>query len=966
MSENLSLNRLKDSVKGEFYTDELHRMIYATDASVYRALPHAVVYPKDTADLQKLIAYANHHNMALTPRSAGTSLAGQCVSDGIIVDMSRHFTKILDFRPDEMTVKVEPGVIRDELNSDIAAQGLFFGPNTSTSNRCMLGGMTANNSSGSTSIKYGVTRDKVLEVDMVLSDGKEVVFRELSAEELDTKLKLDDREGEIYRFVIDTFSSKETRKNIKKAYPKPDIHRRNTGYAVDVLSEMHPFKPDGSPLNLAKVIAGSEGTLGIMTAITLQLDLLPPTEKYMIAAHFNSIEETCNAVVPLMKHNLYACEMMDKVILDCTKNNKSQLANRFFIKEDPAAILLLEICDTDKKGLNDQLKALLQTLETVTSSYANPVLEGEDIEKAFELRKAGLGLLGNMIGDAKAVACIEDTAVSIEDLSPYIKEFEQLMEAHGQKAVYYAHAGAGELHLRPILNLKEQSGVKEFREITTAVARLVKKYGGAMSGEHGEGRVRSEFISMLIGEQNYRLLEKLKYAFDPNNIFNPGKIVAPVAMDESLRYEVNREEPEIKTFMDFSDDQGILRAVEKCNGSGDCRKTERSNGTMCPSYHATKHEKDTTRARANALREVLTMPKNGNKFNSKELKQVLDLCLSCKACGSECPSNIDMASYKAEFLYQYQQANGSSLRDKLFAYNGKLNKLAALLPAGVNNRLIQKIISRTVGIAPQRKLPKIGSTNLEKLLERSLDPNKNYRKVILYVDEFSEYLDASIAEDAVCLLLALGYEPVFLKGESGRTYISKGFLAEARTCIDTLLKKVQEMDMPDSPVIGIEPSAILGFRDDFLKLASDKSLAKSLAKRAQTFEEFTAALFEAGGIDTSLFSPEKRTIRYHAHCHQKALSDIKSTFTMLSLPQNYTVTMINSGCCGMAGSFGYEKEHYDISMAIGEQRLFPAVRKSEKDVIIAANGNSCRHQISDGTGRTALHPITVLRNALRS
>lgn len=965
MKDILHNKPFSSQFKGEFYTDNLHRMIYATDASVYREIPEAIAYPKDKNDLKLLVKYALEHNTSLIPRTAGTSLAGQCVGAGIVVDLSRHFTRILNFDPDRETIRVQPGVIRDELNEEIADSGLFFGPNTSTSNRCMIGGMTANNSSGSTSIKYGVTRDKVLEVEMILSDGKEVTFGPLTATALEAKLNQDDREGEIYRFFMRELAGTEVRARIAEGYPKADIHRRNTGYAIDLLCLMQPFEEGGAPFNIAKLISGSEGTLGLITAITLKLDKQPPRERVMVAAHFNSVGDTCQAVKPLMEHPLYACEMMDNVILDCTKNNKSQAANRFFIKGAPKAILLLEICSETPEDLKARKDAILETLERDTGAYACPVLEGDEINRAFELRKAGLGLLGNIVGDHKAVACIEDTAVSIDDLSAYIREFEALMEAHGQEAVYYAHAGAGELHLRPILNLKKSAGVEQFRAITTEVAALVKKYGGAMSGEHGEGRVRSEFIAMFIGEANYLILEGVKRVFDPMGIFNPGKIVDPVAMDKSLRYEADREEPVIHSFMDFKDSQGLLKAVEKCNGSGDCRKTERSGGAMCPSYHATRDEKHTTRARANALREVLTNPSGGNNLASEDLKEVLDLCLSCKACSSECPSNIDMAAYKAEFLHQYQQVNGRTLRDRLFAYSGSLNRLGAKFPALVNHKLISLMITRFGGIAPQRRLPQIRRCNLEAYLEQERNGRDGGAKMILYIDEFSQYLDTDIAKDAITLFVRLGYAPVLLFGDSARTFISKGFLPEARKCVDKLLGKIEAMKTPDIPVVGIEPSAILGFRDDFLRIASDSQRATSIAGRSFTIEEFIAGEFHRGSITQEAFTSESRTVKYHAHCHQKALSDIRSTFDMLNIPENYKVSMINSGCCGMAGSFGYEKEHYEVSMKIGEQRLFPAVRKAHPDVVITANGNSCRHQIYDGTGRIAMHPVSVLRSALK-
>lgn len=965
MNENIDINLLKNRLKGDIYSDNLHRMIYATDASVYKEMPFAVAYPADKNDLKLLLDFCAENDIPMIPRAAGTSLAGQVVGKGIVVDISRHFTRVLELNVEEATVLVEPGVIRDELNASIRGEGLFFGPNTSTSNRCMLGGMTGNNSSGSTSIKYGVTRDKVLEVNILLSSGKEVVFKALDQVELEAKLTLDDQEGEIYRFFYNTLRDEEVRDRIHREFPKKEIHRRNTGYAIDGIANMQPFEKTGEPFNLAKLICGSEGTLGLITAIKLQLDPLPPAHSLMFAAHFKSIEQACKAVVPLMKHPLYSCEMMDKVILDCTLNNKSQAPNRFFIQDDPKAILLLELCADSEEALLKAVEGMRDCLKEETEAYAYPELRGEDIEKAFELRKAGLGLLGNIVGDNKAVACIEDTAVSIDDLSAYITEFEALMKDFGQEAVYYAHAGAGELHLRPILNLKKAEGVAQFRAITEAVARLVKKYGGAMSGEHGEGRVRSEFIKMMIGEENYRILEELKMVFDAKHIFNPGKIVDPVAMDEHLRYVPDRKEPEITTFMDFSDSQGFLRAVEKCNGSGDCRKTEQSKGTMCPSYHATKDEKDTTRARANALREVLTTIGDNTAFNSPDLKEVLDLCLSCKACGSECPSNIDMASFKAEFLYQYHKENGSSLRDKLFAYNGKLSKF--LWPMGIliNNKASQTLLSRVMGIAPERKLPEIRRVDLERFLRTKADPDKQYRECVLYIDEFSQFYDSDISKDAIEVLLALGYHPELVYGDSGRSYISKGFLEQAKKCCDKLTHSLLPFASQGLPIIGLEPSAILGFRDDYLRLASDKQAAEKVGRQCVTIEEFIAELRSSGKIDREIFTTDPGEVRYHAHCHQKSLSDVQSTFTMLSIPENYRVRMINSGCCGMAGAFGYEKEHYEISMAIGEQRLFKAIRKAEARTIIAANGNSCRHQISDGTGVRAFHPVSVLKRALR-
>ncbi|MCX2680151.1 FAD-binding protein [Galbibacter sp. EGI 63066] len=959
------LRKLNKKLKGELFFDDLHKTIYATDASVYREIPMAVAYPKDKDDIKEIITFCNEHETSLIPRTAGTSLAGQCVGNGIVVDVSKHFTRIMAMDRRNKTIMVEPGVIRDELNMYLQPHGLFFGPNTSTSNRCMIGGMTGNNSSGTTSIKYGTTRDKVLEIEAILSDGSEVVFKSLTAAEFDQKRGLQTLEGDIYRTIHAELSAKDIKERIEKNFPKPEIHRRNTGYAVDELIRLEPFTESGGHFNMCKLIAGSEGTLAFITKIKLQLDTLMPENSVMVAAHFKSVADCCASVYAVMQHDLYTCEMMDKVILDCTKNNKTQMQNRFFIEGDPEAILMLELRDSDKKKLEEKRTALIKTLEENKLSYANPSLYRDDINKALELRKAGLGLLGNMVGDKKAVACIEDTAVSIEDLSEYITRFSAIMKKYDQKAVYYAHAGAGELHLRPILDLKKSEDVGLFRQITTDVAHLVKEYNGSMSGEHGDGRVRAEFIELMIGSENYQLLRRLKQVFDPHSIFNPGKIVDSAPMDESLRYESDRVEPEVETLLDFSDSLGILRATEKCNGSGDCRKTELSNGAMCPSYHATRNEKDTTRARANALREYLTHSNKPNKFNNKELKEVFDLCVSCKACSSECPSNVDVATLKAEFLYQYYKDNRPSLRDKAFAYTTKLNRLGSKFPFVTNSSLTASLLKKTLNIAPKRELPKIGSFNFDKYNQLSKNKSVTKNKVILYIDEFTELLDINTGKDAIDLLKELGYEVELFYGESGRTFLSKGFLGQAKKLANQNIERLNEIIDTNSPIIGIEPSAILSFRDEYLRMANDREAAQKVADNSFIIEEFLSEEIKKGNINAGDFTAEERRVKFHVHCHQKSQSNIKATFDVLNLPENYKVTMINSGCCGMAGSFGYEKEHYKTSMDIGELRLFPAVRKADRDAIIAANGTSCRHQIKDGTQREALHPVTVLRRALK-
>ena len=963
------LNKLKGDLEGDLFVDKLMTTLYATDASVYRKMPMAVAYPKTEEDIRKLILFAGEHKIGLIPRTAGTSLAGQCVGDGIVVDVSKNFTKILSVDVDKKQVTVQPGVIRDELNLYLAPYGLFFGPNTSTSNRCMIGGMVGNNSSGTTSIQYGVTRDQVVSLQTYLSDGSKVEFKDLSLNEFLGKMALDNFEGEIYNSLHKELSNKEIQAEILKEFPKPQIHRRNTGYAVDELLKNNIFGDSAQGINLCKLLSGSEGTLAFTTEIVLQLTELPPKLSAMVVTHYKTLEDCLLDVAPLMTHNLHTCEMMDKVILDCTKNNRTQLENRFFVEGDPAALLMLEVKADTEEDLDNQLQQLLETVKKSGLSYASPILRLADVNKAIELRKAGLGLLGNIVGDRKAVACIEDTAVALEDLKDFIGEFTQIMKDYKQDAVYYAHAGAGELHLRPILNLKKSADVALFRSITTDVAKLTKKYHGSFSGEHGDGIVRAEFIPLMIGQKNYELLKRVKTYFDPQNIFNPGKIVDAYPMDESLRYEIDREEPEIKTLMDFSDSEGILKAAEKCNGSGDCRKTHLVSGAMCPSYHATKNEKDTTRGRANTLREFLTSSEKTNKFNNKELKEVFDLCLSCKACSSECPSNVDVATLKAEFLYQYQEENGYPLRAKLFAYNTKLNKLGSSM-AGITNAMYDSkifggLLKKSVGVAEQRSLPKVYKFDFDKELQKAkVQVNTTRSKVVLYIDEFTNYLDVDLGRDAIEVLTRLGYEVELFYAESGRTYISKGFLKQAKKLAIGNVDKLSQLAEKGLPIIGLEPSAILTFRDEYKRFGLDKKKMDAVAANSFLIEEFLAKEIQIGVLTSDLFTQEAKTVKIHTHCHQKSISNQKVTFDILNLPKNYTVSIISSGCCGMAGSFGYEKEHYEVSMQVGELKLFPAVRKASEDVIIAANGTSCRHQIYDGTQRKALHPISILKEAL--
>jgi FAD/FMN-containing dehydrogenase/Fe-S oxidoreductase len=971
MPTQSQLQQLSASLEGNLLFDDLHKTIYSTDASAYRMLPIAVAFPKNNEDIIKLIHFATENKISLTPRTAGTSLAGQTVGTGIIVDVSKYFTKIISFDANQRTVTVQPGVIRDELNLFLKPHGLFFGPNTSTSNRCMMGGMVGNNSCGTTSIRYGVTRDKIVEIKAILSNGSSATFSELSSDEFLEKTKGDALESKIYKTIYEELSNVENQKEIVAEFPKPEIHRRNTGYAVDILLKSELFSGTEPTINLGKLLCGSEGTLAFTTEITLKVDELQPTKNIMVVAHFHTIQESLEAVVGAMKHHLYTCEMMDDTILDCTVNNREQIKNRHFIVGNPKAIMMFEVASDTIEDAEIQANDLISDLENGKFGYALIKLYDDDINKIIELRKAGLGLLGSIVGDNKAADSIEDTAVELSDLPNYIAEFAAMMKKHNQEAIYYAHAGAGEIHLRPVLNLKKKEDVVLFRTIATEVAHLVKKYRGSLSGEHGDGMVRGEFLPYMIGDKNYELLKRIKFAFDPNAILNIGKIVNTSKMDENLRVEAGRDEPDVQTIQDFSDSLGVLRLAEKCNGSGDCRKLPSAGGTMCPSYRATRNEKDTTRARANALREYLTNSEKDNKFNHKELYEVFELCISCKACASECPSNVDVAALKSEFLYQYQKANGFSIRNKIFANNSRLNSLGSIFPSLTNLVINLPIVKKSLGVASKREVPLLAKTTFRNWYNEKIDYNHNSHgifngKVYLFCDEFTNYYDVSVGIDAFELLTKLGYKVEMVSHEeSGRAYISKGFLEEAQAIANKNIAIFKDIISENTPLIGIEPSAILTFRDEYIRLATDKKLAEKISKNALTIEEFFKKEISSGKIHSEQFSEVEKSIKIHGHCHQKSLSSIEATFSMLNLPKNTSVTIYNSGCCGMAGSFGYEKEHYDISMQMGEDTLFPKIRATDSETAIAAAGTSCRHQIFDGTNRKALHPVTILRSCLK-
>ncbi|PQO25769.1 FAD-binding oxidoreductase [Blastopirellula marina] len=970
-------DQLQSQLKGQLHTGSLMRRLYATDASAYQQMPLAVAIPETTEDIRQLILFADRHGVGLIPRTAGTSLAGQVVGGGIVVDVSRHFTQVLEIDPIERTVWVEPGVIRNELNLALKPHGMLFGPETSTQNRAMIGGMVGNNSCGSNSIKYGSTREHLLEIEGFLSDGSHVTFGQLTVEEFDAKCNGPaSLETTIYQQIREMLSDEANRQEIEREFPKPSIPRRNTGYAIDLLMDAEVFdRSTTKQFNFCKLIAGSEGTLFFATRIKLNCLPLPPPISGLICAHFETVDESLRATQIAVKHDCYACELIDHYILECTERSIEHRENRFFVQGKPGAIIVVDIRGQSQAEVQGVCDRIISQMQAAGLGYAYPVLFGDDTERIWDLRKAGLGLLGNMPGDAKPAPVVEDTCVDVDDLPEYIAEFNRrLKERFGLDCVHYAHAGSGEIHLRPVINLKTPEGNQQFRKVAQTIAELVKHYRGSLSGEHGDGRLRGEFLKQMIGARNYELVRQVKQTWDPKGVFNPNKIVNTPPMNTSLRYTPGQKTKQPKTLFDFSANFGILGAAEMCNGSGDCRKTELSGGTMCPSYMATRDEKHTTRARANTLRQIIMDSDAANPLDSDEIKEVMDLCLSCKGCKKECPSTVDMAKLKAEFQQHYYDAHGVPRRARLIADFFNKQKLAARLPWLWNlmfgTPAIRKQLNYLTGFHPDRTIPLLPNQTLSTWHAKH-KPHKNagnVGRVLFFNDEFTNFHDPKIGIAAINLLEHLGYDVAVAPiEESGRTWLSKGMLREAKQRIDYNLQVLKGAMRDGIRMIGVEPSAILTFRDETMELAEPelRPIAHEIAPRCLMFEEFFQQEMQAGKITADSFTDQAKSIHLHGHCFQKALAGQSASIAALNLPRNYTVKTIPSGCCGMAGSFGYETEHYDVSMKIGELVLFPRIRELPSDVLLAAPGTSCRHQIHDGTRRKAMHPAEILWEALQ-
>lgn len=962
----------------QIHTDYQTRRLYANDASMYEELPQGVFFPQNTSQIRALVKQANHEQFSITARSGGTSLAGQTTGGGVIMDVSRHMTDILQLNAGEKFAHVQPGVIRDSLNREAAKHDLLFGPDTATTNRCMLGGMIGNNSCGSFSIKHKTTREHILEIEAVLSDGSIALFKPLAPQELEQKKRLQTLEGHIYRSIIKLVE--ENHKQILESYPHPEIIRRNTGYALDKLCTMQPFDPPagGRYFNMAELLCGSEGTLAMTTSAKVNL-VDRDSHRLIVAPHFDSIHTAMQATVEAVKHEPAAVELVDDIILNATKDNIEQRKNRFFLEGEPKCILIIQLEGSDPTALQKRAKNLQTIFEIKGYTKTAPVIEeSSKIDRVWALRKAGLGLLMGLGSDQRSPSFCEDTAVRVQDLPDYVDAFQELLKKYKTGCVFYAHASVGELHLRPVIDISKPDGRQKMKAMAGEIADLVRQFNGSLSGEHGDGRARAPYIEKVLGKEMMPLLHKVKEIWDPNYIFNPGKIVRPKPMDEDLRVSsFSLSSLEVDTQFNWRKEGSFSEALDLCNGAGVCRKLAESGGTMCPSYMATKNERDSTRGRANLFRQLFA-GKGPEAFEAKELKDALDLCLSCKACKSECPANVDMAKMKAEFMQGWHEQNSIAPGERFFGQATKLYPLASIFPALSNwvmaTPVGKELLHQALGISKKRTLPRFAPQTFRNWFKNRntppIRPTSNRdtgRSVALLIDPFTNYHDPGIGKAAVQVLQAIGYEVVIPSvTETGRLQLSKGMVKQAKKLAHQNISELYNLVNRDIPIIGLEPSEILSLRDEYIDLCDDKKLQKAqlVAENSFQFEEFFIKALSDHPEKKAFLKGGDQPVQLHGHCHTKALVGNEPTLRALALA-GYQPQELQTGCCGMAGSFGYEADKYAVSMDIGELVLFPKLRKLEEENLICAPGFSCRHQIKDGTGATSYHPAELIAMSLK-
>lgn len=964
-------------------SDEYSRVLYSTDASIYQVMPHAVLIPRSIEELHAAVELAAKYEVPILPRTGGSSLAGQAVNEAVVIDMTRHLDKLLEINKEESWCRVQPGIVLDDLNNQLKPYGVQFGPDPASSDRAAMGGIVSNNSTGSHSIMYGMTADHVLSADVILSDGSITHFGPVESSGMSAQKQRSGLEGQLYRRLTEIVDDPDNQQVIRDSTPRH--WRRCGGYNLDRFVSGLSFNWDTDPrFNMANLVCGAEGTLAVMTEIKLNLVPLP-TETAIAIVHFDSLYTALSAVPSMLEVGPSAIEVLDNLGLTmCREVPQYARLLSTFIEGRPNCVLITEFHGENRAELQAKIDRLKEHLrrtgagETAIVSALDPSLQ----KNVWTVRKVGLGLLMSIKGDHKPIPFIEDAAVPVEHLAEYVTKIEKFCDDIGTKVAYYAHASAGCLHVRPLVNTKKAGEIAKLSEITAFSVELLHGYGGALSSEHGDGRARSWINERFFGPDLYKLFRQVKQIFDPKGIFNPGNIVDAKPMDQNLRFGESYQVMPITTHLDFSEhtteeaggntaSTGFDRAVEMCNGAGICRK--RTTGTMCPSFMVTRDEVHSTRGRANALRSAMSGLLPTSEFTSKRMYDVMDLCIECKACKAECPSSVDMAKIKFEFLAQYHKKHGTPLRSRLFGNISKISRLSSgrLAPManfGLGNRVMRMGLEKGIGISAKRSLPPFARVSFvdwhrEYRSTRASEPPFQ-RQVALLNDPFYTYNYPEVAIAATRLLDAAGIE-VLLAGvnEDARPFISKGLVDEARSVAGETVKKLTPFVESDIPIIGLEPSSLLSLRDEYLYLLPQDAGAKRVARSAFTFEEYLAQLADDRELDLS-FSSDSRHVLLHGHCHQKSLVGTGPSLRVLSLPPNYSVSEVDSGCCGMAGAFGYESEHYEISMQMAERRLLPAVRQAKAETVVVTSGVSCRQQIKHGSGRQALHPAELLWDAL--
>ncbi len=963
---------LRRHVRGELRTDIYNRTLYSTDASIYQAMPHGVLIPQTLDDVQAAVELAHRYRIPLLPRTAGSSLAGQATNEALVVDFTRHLDQVLEVNQEEQWVRLQPGIVLDELNLLLKPYGLQFGPDPASSNRAAMGGIVSNNSTGSHSILYGMTADHVLEMNVILNDGSLAHFGPLSGEELRRRQQKSGREGQIYRDMTALVDDEANREVIRRGTPRH--WRRCGGYNLDrfVPNGANYRWPQDERFNLAKLVSGAEGTLAVIR--DMKLNLVPLPERTALAiVHFDSLYEALSAVPAMLEVEPSAVELLDNLGLTmCRDVPEYARLLTTFVEGQPNCVLITEFYGQSERELRGKIENLRQHLRRrkINASAVVSALVPHLQENVWTVRKVGLGLMMSIKGDHKPIPFIEDAAVPPEHLAEYVTRVERFCNDLGTQVAYYAHASAGCVHIRPLVNTKVAEEVARLPKIAQFSVELLGQYGGSLSSEHGDGKARSWLNEAFFGPDLYRLFRDVKGAFDPHNILNPGTVVNAPPMTENLRFGDAYEVIPLQEHLDFSSDQGFHRAVEMCNGAGICRK--RTTGTMCPSFMVTREEEHSTRGRANLLRAAMSGSLPPEDFTGERMYEALDLCIECKACKAECPSSVDMAKIKFEWLAHYYEEHGTPLRARLFGDIARLSRLssgplAPLANWGLQSGLARTLMEKTVGISRHRTLPPFAREPFTTWFHKKKAAHHSrygLRPVVLFNDTFNTYNDPHVAIAATQLLEAGGYD-VVLPGHKccGRPMISKGLVDRARAAARDTVARLAPLAEEGLPIIGLEPSCILTLRDEYLSLLPDDPRARTVAAQTVTLEEFLAQEADAGNLELE-FRSDARRLLLHGHCHQKALVGTAPSKRALTLPPNFQVDEVDSGCCGMAGSFGYEAEHYDISLQMGERRLFPAVREAPDETILVAAGTSCRHQIEHGAGRRAYHPAEVLRDAL--